>query len=485
MVISMRNLMSRWNLAFLLIFLGVALRILYASMSVDVSDAYLNLATAKSIRDCHCIPTVDTWGTSNLFRPPAGAIWMALMMPNPIIAVILAGLGLIILTYIIARKIGQSRADSLLAAGIVSIIPLAVTFSSTNSMDMFTGLYLALSIYALVCGNAWLSGVFSALGFLAKTDGFVFFPAPAIYLAWKRRWKDLFAYLVLFVLIILPWMNHMWSVFGNPFYPYFGSLFGGTSTPAVGHAVPLYHYLLGLPLTLFGVPEGSHWTALEIAASRGIPSIVVWIGYLAVTIATLAMSYGAWRSSRKMDADVRAILYCTAAMYGVFFLARTIMPIGSDVLDLRYALVLMPLLGMGTIYLDKRWRTFVIILLLIGSIGLYTRFYLAEAAIAPFHEGIAHVKKLPTDAVVLIDADTTIYSYGISYETGRTGFPYLDNPYNRGTNIPFLWGRYQEIRDQGPNYLWTSNMSSICPGDPVFKNEQIQICKLIANRIDY
>ncbi|MEK6961389.1 MAG: hypothetical protein AABX47_09545 [Nanoarchaeota archaeon] len=471
-------ILSRRNLAFLLIFLGVVLRILYASMSVDVSDAYLNLATAKSMRDCHCIPTVDTWGTSNLFRPPAGAIWMAVMMPYPIIAVVIAGLALVFLTYLIAKKIGLTDDYSLLAAGIVSVIPEAIAFSSTNSMDIFTGVYLALSIYFLMSGHAGISGAFSALGSLAKTDGLVFFPAPAIYLAWKRRWKDLLVYTLVFLLLAIPWLIHMWTVFGNPFYPYFGTLFGDTSTPAVGHQVPLYHYLLGLPLTLFGVPEGSHWTALEIAASHGIPSIVIWAGYLAAIIATIAILYGSWRSSLKMNADTRAIIYCAFLMYGMFFLARTILPIGSDVLDLRYAIVLIPIFGIGTISLDKRWLTFVVILLLIGSVGLFARFYIAEAAIAPFHEGIEQVKKLPTDAVVLSDADTTIYSYGISYETGRVGFPYLDNSYNRGTNIPFLWSRYQEIRDRGPNYLWTTNMSLVCGSDPMFKNERIKICAM-------
>lgn len=471
-------IVSRRNLAFLLIFLGIVLRILYASMSVDVSDAYLNLATAKSMRDCHCIPTMDTWGTSNLFRPPAGAIWMALMMPYPIIAVVLAGLALVFLTYLIAKKTGLKEDDSLLAAGIVSVTPAAIAFSSTNSMDMFTGVYLALSIYFLMSGKAGLSGAFSALGFLAKTDGLVFFPAPAIYLAWKQRWKDLLMYIAVFLVLVTPWIIRMWSVFGNPLYPYFGGLFGDASTPAVGHSVPLYHYLLGLPLTLFGVPEGSHWTALEIAASRGVPSVMVWAGYLAATIAALAMIFGAWRHSRKMDADSRIILYSAAAMYGVFFLVRTVVPIGSEVFDLRYALALIPFFGIGAVSLDKRWRAFVLVLLVIGSIGLYARFHLAEAAIQPFHDGVEAVKKLSSDAVVLSDADTTIYAYGISYETGRTGFPYAENSFNREIHIPFLWGKYQEIRSKGPNYIWTANMSFACESEPIFKNDRIKICAI-------
>jgi len=466
------------NLAFLLIFTGIVLRILYASMSVDVSDAYLNLATAKSIRDCNCIPTVDTWGTSNLFRPPAGAIWMALMMPYPIIAVVLAGLALVLLTYLIARKIGRNEDDSLLAAGIISVTPAAIAFSSTNSMDMFTGVYLALSLYFLMSGKVALSGAFSALGFLSKTDGLVFFPAPAIYLAWKKRWNDLLVYILIFLVIVTPWLIHMWSVFGNPLYPYFGTLFGDTATPAVGHSVPLYHYLLGLPLTLFGVPEGSHWTALEIAASRGVPSILVWIGYLAATIVALVMIHGAWRQSRKMDATNRAILYCATTMYGVFFLVRTFIPIGSEVFDLRYALVLIPFLGIGAVSSDKRSMAFVIVMLVLGSAGLYTRFYLAEAAIQPFHEGIDELKKLPSEAVVLSDVDTTIYAYGISYETGRTGFPYMGNSFNREIHIPFLWNRYQSIREQGPNYIWTANMSFNCDGEPLFKNANIKICNI-------
>lgn len=464
---------------YLIILFGILIRILYAFISVDVADHYINLLTAKSMRACWCVPTLDMYGTAYIYRPPASHFWLGLFMPYPKIAPLLFGCGLIVLTYLVSRRLGKSVDDALFSTAIVSVVPIAVEFSSINSLDIFTGVYILLAVYFFLNEQIFWTGFLAALGFLAKYDAFAFAPAPAVYLFWKKKWKHLAAYLLVFVIVVLPWLFRMGTALGNPFYPYFETLFGHYSTPAQGHAVPLYHYLLGLPLTLFGVPEGDHRTALTIAAGLGISSIFVWIAYILAAGITILALKGLWNLFKSLSRQHKVIIGLTLCGYGIFYLVRIFVPIGSEVFDLRYALALIPLLAMGVATLDTRTKWIVMGFFILGSLALVARFSLAREAFAPYSEALNEVRKLPSNAVVLFDNDPTIFSYGIEYHTGRLSFPYLDNPINKVLyHIPYIQEKYEYFKAQGPNYLWTTNTSLDCGKNQLFKNRAITLCTI-------
>lgn len=467
------------TLLWALIAVGVGLRILYSTMSVDVSDAYFNVVTAKTIKDCHCLfPTIDSYGMSKIFRPFGGVIFMALFMPYPIIGVLLGGIALIILTYFTSRKLGLDYEGGLVAAAAVSLTPLAVSLSSTHSIDTFNALYLLSALNLFIAGRMVWSSLFCALGIYTNFVASLFVPAPFFTLIYQRRWAFLGLFSIIFFLAVLPLPVWLWNSFENPVYPYFASFFGHMNTEPVGHRQALLHYILGLPLSLFGVPEGNHYTVLSIATSLQIPPLIVWSGLAALFFISLILFLGVWRLSRRLSPEHRMLLTILFISYGLFYAIRIMYPMGSDVLDLRYFLLVIPFIGMGITTFDPRIKWTLLFILLLGSTALYERFALAKQAFAPYEEALDEVRKLPHHAVVLSDQDSSVFAYGISYDTGRQGFPYVDNPTNIHVHIPYLVEAYDAIKSKGPNYLWTTNFNRTCEGKVKFENSKVRICAL-------
>ena len=481
-----------------IILFGVGLRILYSTMSVDVSDAYFNLVNAKTIHDCFshshfwnlaCLyPPVDSFGMSKIFRPFGGTIFMAFFMPYPIVGVILAGTLLILITYAVSRKLGLDVEASLFASAAVSVIPLTISLSSTHSIDTFNGLYLLLAFYFFLLGRTFWTALFSSLGILTSFVAVMFSPAPAIMLFKRHSWRKLILYCGVMVFVVFPTMVYLWSAFANPFYPYFEPLFGhGTVSAAglpanpVGHSQSVVHYILGLPLSLFGVPEGNHLTVLTIAMNYHLPQGLVWAGFGFLFLVSLTSFYGMWRLRNRLAPDHRQLVAIILLLYGFFYGIRLVYPIGSDVLDLRYFLFVLPFIGMGLTTLRPWIKWGILALFFLGSLGLYARFAMAEHAFEPYAEALDAVSKLPPNAVILSDSDSTVFAYGISYKTGRMGFPYLENPANIQVHIPFLISNYSIIKARGPNYLWTGDANKTCSAKPVLRNKAIMICPLYNN----
>ncbi|MBI2664075.1 glycosyltransferase family 39 protein [Candidatus Woesearchaeota archaeon] len=157
---------------------------------------------------------------------------------SELIAAYIGILSALAIYYFCARYF--SRRTGIIAAAIFYTLPIFSLYNVRGFVDIGTGLFAFLAIYAFFMWNetkerqiVLLSAVFAGFAASTKTSAVV---VPAVagglfacsYLRRKRISMDLALFGAVALAIMLPWIIRAYASTGNPVYPLLYSVFGGT-----------------------------------------------------------------------------------------------------------------------------------------------------------------------------------------------------------------------------------------------------------------
>lgn len=215
----------------LFVALGVRLTGIFLRPSIRYDEAFSVLFSEKGLQ-AMIAGTLSLTGSSAADIHPLGYYallwgWMRLFGDSLIatrILSLLAGMGVIILTYILSSELFNKRV-ALLAVSLVALSPFQVRYSQEIRMYAFLAFWLLLATLAYFYGTKSMKwywwGIFSLSAALAQYThnlaAFYLITLAAIPL-FTKDWKSLRAVVVssgLAIILYLPWLVHLPSQFAK------------------------------------------------------------------------------------------------------------------------------------------------------------------------------------------------------------------------------------------------------------------------------
>lgn len=241
-----------------------------------------------------------------------------------------------------------TKRTGLAAAAIFYTLPIFSLYNIRGFVDIATGLYSFLAIYAFFIWHeregGWLALSAAAAGFAAatKTSAIIVPTMIGIFLAYdyafikKRITLGIVAYGTVAAAMVMPWLIRAFVNTGNPFYPLFYNIFGGAYINAVvsqywvdalrgiGFGTGVFE-LIKLPWNVT-----MHSTAFRETLGTG-PVFLAFIPALLLI--------------KKADAKIKALLLMAAAFTLAWFFTAQV---------LRYIFVVYAMLAVVTGYVINR-----------------------------------------------------------------------------------------------------------------------------------
>jgi 4-amino-4-deoxy-L-arabinose transferase-like glycosyltransferase len=174
-------------------------------------------------------PSNDYWGplTSLFISLPLllfGKSLLAALVPA-----LLFGVALAVLTNFLSKAYSDSQFSAWYAAGLVFLVPLLFLFSLRTDTPIYYAFFVTLALFAMVKGLAnprffILAAVATALAHLTRMDGVLLVPVLLIMIllsqhSRKAKLACLLLALLLYLLILSPWLIDNYLTLGSPLPP--------------------------------------------------------------------------------------------------------------------------------------------------------------------------------------------------------------------------------------------------------------------------
>lgn len=152
-----------------------------------------------------------------LFPLLLGAGWKAGLDPLLLgrVIVALSTLSVFYLTFVVTNKEFDTL-SGLVAATLLAITPIYLTFSFRLLSGIFTTLLALISIYSLQRDKPHISGLFAALAFLGRFPQALLFFAILLPLLYRRKLKKSIMFSVAYFLPVLVYLSYNHIYFGSP-----------------------------------------------------------------------------------------------------------------------------------------------------------------------------------------------------------------------------------------------------------------------------
>jgi 4-amino-4-deoxy-L-arabinose transferase-like glycosyltransferase len=205
---------------------AAALRIAFHALVTPIAwDASVYIGMAKAI---------VTFGAGGIWEPLRPIVWPLLLTPsvwlhvNPVVAghvlQFLIGMGVVGLTYLIARKtFGEQTAVWALA--FVALSPLLAFYEHQLLTEQVSVFFALLAVFALQRERLVLAGVTAGFAFLSKfPEGIILVGIGAAIVLGSKRWNDAFVdgskFACGFLVPVLFFFGLNWALYQNPFAPF-------------------------------------------------------------------------------------------------------------------------------------------------------------------------------------------------------------------------------------------------------------------------
>lgn len=284
------------RLAFIVLFIGIALRFAIASYTVEGGDPCYHLSAARFIGRNLQIPLFEPLGREifahePLFHLTAAPFYIAFEQLNlgdfgmHLVSPIFGSLSLVF-SYLISRKL-FNRKIALYALIFTAFIPLHIYHSTTAHIDMAAAFFVTLSVYLAVNGSFYGSSAAFGLSVLGRINSVFLAPFHAFMIIRRNKGKyfKILKLLAIFFfitfLILLPWYARNYALLHNPVWPFLNSFFGGYYSTGhdrkpdkIGHMLDFKDAYVEVFLALFGVPDGKY-ESLFLFGSSALRLIVI------------------------------------------------------------------------------------------------------------------------------------------------------------------------------------------------------------------
>lgn len=138
---------------------------------------------------------------------------------GPRLVVFASGIAAVVLTFKIAR-LYLPKLPSLLAATVFYVTPVVSWLSSSAYVDLPRTALEILALYLVLTGRFMLAGLAIGLAISTKTLALgSLLPLGIVILVVFRKWKSLFIFLGVALLVVTPWFLSAYLNTGFPFYP--------------------------------------------------------------------------------------------------------------------------------------------------------------------------------------------------------------------------------------------------------------------------
>lgn len=170
-------------------------------------------------------------------------------------------------SFLTMRKIFNSKI-AFYSILFLAFIPIYLDYSIFSYVEATLTLFVILSIYFLLNGKIFLSGIAAGLSILAKYNGAFVLPV-LVFIAYKKYKKKQFyknsaIIIALSLLIASPWLIRNWALLGNPVWPFLNFIFSGYQAKSYSNLnlntiidPELYKFTY---FGIFGVPDGNYKT---------------------------------------------------------------------------------------------------------------------------------------------------------------------------------------------------------------------------------
>lgn len=222
----------------------------------------------------------------------------------------------LIVSFLLIRRLYNSKI-AFYSIIFLAFVPIFVDYSVLSYVESMLTFFVVLSVYFMVKGKLWLSGIAAGLASLTKYNGL--FVLPVLFFILYRRhgikkklFSDLFFLLVPVLVIAGPWLVRNWLMLGNPIWPFLNLLFNGYQTETyagltgsikIGNLFTS-NALIFLYLGIFGVPDGNYHSFAFLDMPFMQFAIAVWL--IATVIFILPLIAGLL-NLRKIKSESKSI----------------------------------------------------------------------------------------------------------------------------------------------------------------------------------
>jgi len=391
----------------------------------------------------------------------------------------------LIISFLVIKKLTNSKI-AFYSTIFLAFIPIFIDYSVLSYVESMLVFFVLLSVYFLLNGRIYLSGIAAGLSILTKYNGLFIIPV-LVYILYKKYNEDMGLFyknsaiiISLSLLIPSPWFIRNWILLGNPIWPFLNFIFNGYNLKS--YSVFDYNKLISPNLIvstyfgIFGVPDGNYalFSALNISYLKIL--LPIWI--LGTFIFLIPLFIGFFSKNIKE----KATLWLWIASYFVLFLLyvpNVGFGVSRIILPAFAALAVFWAFGLERLLSDaKLGRIFQFCLILVAVGFVFTsfaKFYYASSSWDFYNEDFSWVKSST-------DEDSVFIANGqcLPYNLERTSLYFEEDNFQKAdyvwVNQNFWLDRKSVLDDNSLKQLQAKNYnitySNPETGTKIYKTRQ-------------